>query len=196
MGGIDPRDRRDLRIDPADFEQPHLLNNLTAVAAFVGLVLGIIAVFGSKKALAAVGASLCVLAIVFTVIAQEIMVEELNKTINGADSGDGTPPKSRSAEPAQQGASGTVRYEVTGSGKTNSISFGVDGSSSQDTSPTLPWSQEQPTQDGFHFYSLTAQNGGDDGEIEYRLTVNGAVIAEQTSTGPYSFVSCTGNSGL
>ena len=61
-----------------------ILNNLTAVAAFVGLILGIIAVFGSRKVLAAVGIALCVLGIVVTVVAQGIMLDQFNKTINGA----------------------------------------------------------------------------------------------------------------
>ncbi|MEU7786979.1 hypothetical protein [Amycolatopsis sp. NPDC049159] len=53
------------------------LNNLTAVVAGVGFVLGVIALFGSKKVLAAIGVVLSVLAIVFTVIAQNAAVEDL-----------------------------------------------------------------------------------------------------------------------
>ncbi|MDQ7802622.1 hypothetical protein Q5425_02690 [Amycolatopsis sp. A133] len=53
------------------------LNNLTAVVAAVGFVLGGIALFGSKKILAAIGVVLSVLAIVFTVIAQNAAVEDL-----------------------------------------------------------------------------------------------------------------------
>jgi hypothetical protein len=59
------------------------LNNLTAIAAFVGIVLGVIALFGTRKVLAAVGVVLCVLAIVFTVVAQQAAVEELDKILNG-----------------------------------------------------------------------------------------------------------------
>ncbi|GGU64491.1 hypothetical protein [Lentzea flava] len=59
-----------------------VFNNLTAIAAFVGLVLGIIALFGTRKILAAIGVVLCVLAIVFTVVAQQAAVEELDKILD------------------------------------------------------------------------------------------------------------------
>ncbi|USX48218.1 hypothetical protein [Lentzea sp. HUAS12] len=59
------------------------LNNLTAVAAFVGIVLGVIALFGTRKVLALVGVALCVLAIVLTVVAQQAAVKELDKILNG-----------------------------------------------------------------------------------------------------------------
>lgn len=61
-----------------------ILNNATAVAALVGLVLGIIALFGSRKALAGTGSVLCVLAVVATVVLQGAMVAELNRVLGGA----------------------------------------------------------------------------------------------------------------
>ncbi|MEU4248661.1 hypothetical protein AB0F15_14760 [Amycolatopsis sp. NPDC026612] len=63
------------------------LNNLTAVVAAVGFVLGVIALFGSKKVLAAIGVVLSVLAIVFTVIAQNAAVEDLKGKL-GLPAGD------------------------------------------------------------------------------------------------------------
>ncbi|SDX18378.1 hypothetical protein SAMN05421504_102581 [Amycolatopsis xylanica] len=56
-----------------------IFNNLTAVVAGVGFILGVIAFFGTKKTLAAVGVALCVAAIVFTVLAQNAAVKELDK---------------------------------------------------------------------------------------------------------------------
>lgn len=170
-----------------------IFNNLTAVAALVGLILAVIAVFGTKKVVAGIGAALCVLAIVLTVAVQAVLVQQLDKTINGADS---AAPSPLDAEPAGQGASGTVRYEVTGSGKPMSVSFGAGGSHSQESSPELPWSHEQAASDGFDAYTLIVHNDGNGGEISCRLTVNGEVVAENTSTGPYSSASCTGTSGL
>ncbi|XVS66018.1 hypothetical protein ACQPYE_08180 [Actinosynnema sp. CA-299493] len=61
-----------------------ILNNLTAVVAGVGIVLGFIALFGTKKILAVIGVVLCVLAIVFTVMAQKAAVEEFDEIINGS----------------------------------------------------------------------------------------------------------------
>ncbi|MEU4802014.1 hypothetical protein [Actinosynnema sp. NPDC023587] len=60
-----------------------ILNNLTAVIAGVGVVLGVIALFGSRKILATIGVVLCVLAIVFTVMAQGAAVRELEKIVDG-----------------------------------------------------------------------------------------------------------------
>lgn len=170
-----------------------IVNNLTAVAAFVGLVLAVIALFGTKKVVAAIGAALCVLAIVVTVALQGLMLEAIDETLEEAGTGGGAPA---APPPAEQDASGTVRYEVSGSGEAMNISFGAGGSMAQETSPALPWSKEQPASDGFDTYSLTAQNGSDDAEITCRLTVNGEVVVENTSAGPYAVVSCTGTSGL
>lgn len=54
------------------------LNNLTAVAAGVGVVLGIIALFGTKKVVAAIGTVLCIAGIAITVSVQQATVEGLN----------------------------------------------------------------------------------------------------------------------
>jgi len=59
-----------------------ILNNLTAIAAVVGLVLGIIALFGTRKVLAIVGVVLCVAAIAFTVVAQQSAVKEIDKALD------------------------------------------------------------------------------------------------------------------
>ncbi|MFC3894234.1 hypothetical protein ACFOWZ_22375 [Lentzea rhizosphaerae] len=61
-----------------------IFNNLTAIAAFVGLVLGVIALFGTRKILALVGVALCVAAIAFTVLAQQSAVAELDKIVDGS----------------------------------------------------------------------------------------------------------------
>lgn len=170
-----------------------IFNNLTAVAAFVGLILAVIAVFGTKKVVAAIGAALCVLAIVLTVVVQAVLVQQLDKTINGAGTG---APNPIDTEPAAQGASGTVRYEVTGSGDAMSLSYGAGSGRSEESSPELPWFKEQAASDGFDVYMLTVQNGSGGGDIKCRLTIDGEVVAENTSTGPFTFASCTGNSGL
>lgn len=63
------------------------LNNVTAIAAGVGFVLGVIALFGTKKVLAGIGVALCVLAVVFTVVAQNAAVADLNAKL-GAPAAD------------------------------------------------------------------------------------------------------------
>ncbi|MGH3917064.1 MAG: hypothetical protein ACRDTC_27185 [Pseudonocardiaceae bacterium] len=59
-----------------------IFNNLTAVFAGVGVVLGVIALFGTRKVLAGAGVALCVAAISFTVLAQEAAVEELGRELD------------------------------------------------------------------------------------------------------------------
>ena len=64
-----------------------ILNNLTAIGAFVGLVLGVIALFGSKKVLAAIGVVLCVAGVAITVSVQVNAVQELDAIISGTTNG-------------------------------------------------------------------------------------------------------------
>ncbi|NUT52961.1 MAG: hypothetical protein HOV94_37590 [Saccharothrix sp.] len=61
-----------------------IFNNLTAITAGVGIVLGIIALFGTRKILAVIGVVLCVLAVVFTVMVQKATVEKLDEIVNGS----------------------------------------------------------------------------------------------------------------
>ncbi|MFF5988114.1 hypothetical protein [Prauserella flavalba] len=58
-----------------------IFNNLTAIAAGVGLVLGIIALFGTKKLVAGIGAVLCVAGIAITVGVQQAAVDELDEEL-------------------------------------------------------------------------------------------------------------------
>jgi hypothetical protein len=60
-----------------------ILNNVTAVAAGVGVVLGVVALFGTRKVLAAIGVVLCVAGIVVTVVVQNAAVKSLDTAING-----------------------------------------------------------------------------------------------------------------
>jgi hypothetical protein len=65
-----------------------ILNNFTAVVftavvAGVGTVLGVVALFGTRKVLAGIGVVLCVAAIVFTVMAQRAAVAELDRALGG-----------------------------------------------------------------------------------------------------------------
>jgi hypothetical protein len=78
------------------------LNNVTAMAAVVGLILGIVALFGTRKKLAIVGTILCVLAMVFTVIAQKAFVKAIDKAF------DDTPTGAYQTDPASQ-PSGTAK---------------------------------------------------------------------------------------
>ncbi|MCO1577922.1 DUF4352 domain-containing protein [Crossiella sp. SN42] len=60
-----------------------ILNNVTAIAAGVGVVLGVIALFGARKVMAAIGVGLCVLGIVITVVVQAAAVKALDEALRG-----------------------------------------------------------------------------------------------------------------
>lgn len=107
---------------------------------------------------------------------------------SSAPAGGGSTGASSSA-PASSG----VVYEVTGSGRATSISYGSDGGISQANGERLPWTESAEAADGFGIYSLTAQSSGS-GEITCRITVDGEEIARQTSRGQYAVVSCSGTS--
>ncbi|MEU4447768.1 hypothetical protein AB0K14_12715 [Actinosynnema sp. NPDC050801] len=79
-----------------------IFNNLTAVVAGVGFVLGFIALFGTKKIIAVIGVVLCVLGIVFTVMAQKAAVEEFDEIINGSTNQGQVSDGTDSAAPAEQ----------------------------------------------------------------------------------------------
>lgn len=98
---------------------------------------------------------------------------------------------SSGAASSSAAASGVV-YEVTGSGRAMSISYGTNGSVSQANGERLPWTETAAAADGFGVYSLTAQSSGSS-EITCRITVNGEEIARQSSTGQYAVVSCSGS---
>ena len=59
-----------------------ILNNVTAVVAGVGVVLGVIALFGTRKVVAAIGVALCVAGIVITVVVQNAAVKSLDNAIS------------------------------------------------------------------------------------------------------------------
>lgn len=102
-----------------------IVNNLTAVAAVVGLILAVIAIFGTKKVVATIGGVLCILAVTFTVIAQQAFVNELDKTFGEVErsvqggSASGSQGGGTSAE-----QSGAVN-DVTLNGCTTSTNYGM-----------------------------------------------------------------------
>ena len=91
------------------------LNNVTAVIAFVGIVLGVIALFGSKKILAAIGVVLCVAGVAITVSVQSSTAEKLDEifsgtTNNGQVSASGTEQPAAAQAPAAESPTWGKRY--------------------------------------------------------------------------------------
>lgn len=88
-----------------------------------------------------------------------------------------------------------ITYEVAGTaGSANNISYGIGGNMSQANGTKLPWTKQAASADSFLILSLTAQSAGSSGTITCKVTVDGKVIAENSSEGQYAVVSCSGTS--
>lgn len=93
---------------------------------------------------------------------------------------------------AAGGGPATVLYEVTGPESTNNITYSANGTAgiAQENGAAAPWSKEVQFEDGsFRVATLTAQNAGG-GDITCRITVDGEVVSETTSSGEFAVVSC------
>lgn len=90
-----------------------------------------------------------------------------------------------------------VVYEVLGDGTAMNVTYMKEGfSQEQQTSADLPFRKElQFTEHigAISPLSLVAQNGDSPGDITCRITVDGAVVGESTSSGEYAVVTCNGN---
>lgn len=88
----------------------------------------------------------------------------------------------------------TVTYEVSGDGEEVSISYsGADLNSGQVNDAVLPWRMEVTVEGLFKSVYVTATNGAEDtGEVSCKITANGKVVAEQTSSGAFASASCIG----
>lgn len=116
-----------------------LFNNLTAIAAMVGVVLGVIALFGTRKIVAGIGVGLSVAAVAFTVIAQQAVTEQIfGTTNNGAVSDAVNQPSGAALDGStQQGEIPTWDKRYTwDSGLAVEVSAPVDCTPSESASPS------------------------------------------------------------
>lgn len=97
-------------------------------------------------------------------------------------------------------AGSVVLYEVESDAATaGSISYATldDGNFGQEQAngAELPWSNEveisEPGEFDFNSFTLTAQSAEGATEITCRITIDGEVVAEQTSTGDFAVVTCS-----
>lgn len=111
------------------------------------------------------------------------------------------PAAPSTAAPAEQPKKSTraVLYEVLGSGTATSITYTTDGmtSTEQVGQAALPWSKqiELPAGEALQMVSLMAQAGQGSTEISARVTVDGKVVKEGKSSGPFAVVSVNENIG-
>ena len=170
-----------------------VLKNRRRAFAWTGLGLGIVAW------IIAIVVSFASLAGVAGAVNESI---EQNSIVPVAPSGDTSGDDGSSAEEVAAGG-GNLVYEVTSDGATvynvTYMTADASGSSMQqaDNVPA-PWSTEFAVDQAgllnFSVFSLVAQADPSATSVSCKITFNGEVIAEQTSTGQYAVVTCSGSS--
>lgn len=148
-------------------------NNLTVVVAGVGVILGIIALFGTRKVLAGIGVVLCVAGIAFTLAAQSAAGEEFDREFSGTQ---------------------LLTYQAESSTGTVDVTYAsAGGSTASETGRPSPWTRDVQADDfGFFSVSLPFDSGDSGaGSMTCRILKDAQVVAEQTATGEYASVSCS-----
>ncbi|GAA2224664.1 DUF4190 domain-containing protein [Herbiconiux moechotypicola] len=173
-----------------------LFGYLAVLIALVGLVLGIVALFfaGRRRGPAIAGIILnavgAVLAVVMSIVYTFVFFGALiTSAIAAAEDAD-----SRSPEVA-------LVYEIDGTGSDVDVTYttSVDGVQAveRETVRNLPFEAEFEVgvdgADRYASYTITAVNGADGGDVTCRITLDGALIAEDTASGAYATASCTGS---
>ncbi|SDH48003.1 membrane protein [Leifsonia sp. 98AMF] len=91
----------------------------------------------------------------------------------------------------------TVQYSVWGSGTSaSSVTYSIPNgafSQSQVAGASIPWSVTLPITGRYNAYVVLAQ-AGDGDSISCAITINGKIVDQQTSTGPYTIVTCSHSS--
>lgn len=186
-----------------------LLGMVAFILGPIAIVLGIIGLTRKfrPRGTSIAGLILGVLAVIAAAIVTALtasFVQAVDDEINSQSSSAAGAP-AESAAPAESGeaaAGSTVLYEVESDAATSqSISYATvdDGNFGQEQAngAELPWSNEVEITGGgefdFNSFSLTAQAAQGATTITCRITVDGEVIAEQTSTGEFAVVTCSGS---
>ncbi|MWV48908.1 hypothetical protein GRS96_06405 [Rathayibacter sp. VKM Ac-2803] len=171
-----------------------IVNYVSGFVAFIGLVLGIVALFlkNRTRGTAIAGVILNAVALILSIILAIVYTAGFATGVSNAI-------QTAQAD-ATDGPTVPLVYEVTGMGTTATVVYstldGVGSGVEQATDVALPFTEELQVQDdgtpAFQAFTLTATNGADDeGDITCRITLDGTVIAEQTSTGAFATALCT-----
>jgi hypothetical protein len=107
------------------------------------------------------------------------------------------PPGSNPGVPATNASQpgSVVVYDIVGRGSASTVTYTKqDFSQDQLATAQLPFRKELRFDERVGApLSLTGQNSSRGGAITCRITVDGTVVDESTSTGPYTVVTCRGN---
>ncbi|MGH3731274.1 MAG: MmpS family transport accessory protein [Micromonosporaceae bacterium] len=89
----------------------------------------------------------------------------------------------------------TIVYEVTGDGSAHSITYAStdSGGTEQRTRAKLPWRKKTTSKGLWNSYHVVARNSAE-GSITCRISIDGKVVTENTSTGGYAVVTCRATS--
>jgi hypothetical protein len=169
-----------------------VLKNRKRGTAIAGLILGVVAF------IAAIVVSISTVAGVGQAISDAAETAQAEAPAAAQPDADAEATDAPAAEAPAAGS--TLVYEVSGEGASAStVSYatvqGGQYGQEQATDAPLPWSKEFTVDNGafdFGVFSLTAQAAQGTTSISCRITLDGEVVAEQTSTGEYSVVSCSG----
>lgn len=156
----------------------------TGIIPLIGLILGLIGLGKLPKGRAIAGVILSSLAILINIIMVTVYIGVFFAAVGSAVEEQNTPV--------------SVEYSVTGPATNATITYSTytngQSGTEQATEQTLPFSKTVTGTKGWSSYSLTATNGLDDkSDISCKISVDGKVVSEQTSTGSFATVNCTAN---
>ena len=127
-----------------------------------------------------------------------IVVLGIIGAVTGTKSGSGssaTPSSSQSVNAfaaAPISTTHTVKYEVTGSATSIDLTYNLDSDdASQENGRAVPWSKSFSADEG-NFLYVSAQNGGESGNVTCTIYVDGVAAKTNTSTGGYTIATCSG----
>ncbi|GAA4402148.1 MmpS family transport accessory protein [Tsukamurella soli] len=87
-----------------------------------------------------------------------------------------------------------VTYKVTGDSQDATITYDMNGNTTQDSSVALPWSKQTDVTGISKYVSLLASNGIEGtGSITCQVLVDGKAIITNTASGPGASASCSGS---
>ena len=160
------------------------VNFATGIIPLIGLILGLVGLGKLPKGRAIAGVITSGVALVMTIIMITVYMGIFFVAVGSAVEEQNTPV--------------SVEYSVTGAATDATVTYSTytnsQSGTEQATGQTLPFSKTVTGTKGWSSYSLTATNGADDkSDISCKITVDGEVVAEQTSTGSFATVNCTAN---
>ncbi|MDU0346628.1 MmpS family transport accessory protein [Microbacterium sp. KSW2-29] len=182
---------------------------LPALAAIVLGIVGLVLknrVRGFAWAGLALGVVAWIIAIVVSAVSLFGVAGAVSESIENATVAPITPVEESSGDGAAAEAApvagGNLVYEVTSDAATVSnvtyLTADSTGSSTkQDVDVAAPWKTEFAVDDAgmfdFSVFSLVAQADETATSVSCKITFNGEVISEQTSTGQFAVVTCSGS---